>query len=566
MSVIVILLISVVLLIAGYVLYGGWLAKQWGVDPDRETPAHAEFDGKDYVPSVPSVLLGHHFSSVSSAGSILGPIRAAIFGWIPVMLWIIVGGIFFGVTHDFGSLLASVRHGGKSIGEVLKDSMGVKAQRLFTVFALLLVILIIASFTSVVADTFASEGAVFSFGAGNVSVQASTATASILFIGLAFIFSYFVYRKNASIGIVTVIGILGIVLIIFAGLNFGVNADRTVWILVIAVYIIVASLLPVWMLLQPRDYLSSFLLYGMMILSVVGIVGSGMKVEIPSFAGWSVSKNTLFPTLFITVACGAVSGFHSLISSGTTSKQLSSEKDAKMIGAGAMLLESAVAIVALCAAGVVWSKVQAGDEVMKMTDPATVFAGGIATMIAKVFGETAFSLTYTLISLAVSVFALTSLDSAARLARYLLAELFVPEGKTGDSLTGAAKFFSAPPVATLIVVVIGCGIGFLGLSPIWEVFGAANQLLAAIAMLAVTCWLGRIGKNNKMFYFPMGFLFIATFWYLLTTIIKKFSLVSNGSAAWGDWFQIVWSAALIVLAVFFAVEGIRSSKRYIAED
>ena len=560
MSAILILLIAIALLACGYIFYGSWLAKQWGVDPNKETPAHTSYDGKDFVPANPAVLMGHHFSSIAGAGPINGPIQAAVFGWVPVFLWVVLGGIFFGAMHDFGALFASIRHNGGSVGEVIKDSMGVKAQRLFTIFALLVLILVIASFTAVVAGTFVSDGPVITTGAANVSAHAATASTSIFFIIIAMIFGYFVYRKNAPVGISTIIGIIGIILIVIAGLNFGINASRTFWVLFIAVYVMVASLLPVWILLQPRDYLSSFLLYGMMLIAIVGILGSGMSVELPAFSGWKnfAGSSTLFPTLFITVACGAVSGFHSLIASGTTSKQINSEKDAKIIGYGAMIIESALAIISLIAVGVVWAKVQAGDEVMTMSSPPTIFAGGIATMVAKVFGEGAYNVTYTLLSLAVSVFALTSLDSGTRLARYMFAELFVPEGKTRDDLTGAAKFFSNPFVSTLIMVVIGCGMGFMGLSQIWGVFGAANQLLAGIAMLAVATWLGQIGKNNKMFFFPMIFMLAATITSLITTIIKKIALIGAAGAAWGDWFQMIWSIALVILAVILVVQGVQS--------
>ena len=561
MSAIVILLIAVVLLALGYIFYGSWLAKQWGVDPNKETPAHTSYDGKDFVPANPAVLMGHHFSSIAGAGPINGPIQAAVFGWVPVFLWVVIGGIFFGAMHDFGALFASIRHNGGSIGEVIKDTMGVKAQRLFIIFALLVLILVIASFTAVVAGTFVSDGPVFTVGAANVSAHAATATTSLLFIVIAMIFGYFVYRKNAPVGPATIVGIIGIILIVIAGLNFGVNASKTFWVLFIAVYVMVASLLPVWILLQPRDYLSSFLLYGMMILAFIGIIGSGMKVELPAFTGWTSSAGTtLFPTLFITVACGAVSGFHALIGSGTTAKQLDNEKDAKVIGYGAMIIESALAIMSLCAVGVVWEKVQAGDEVMKMASPPTIFAGGIATMVAKVFGQGAYNVTYTLLSLAVSVFALTSLDSGTRLARYMFAELFVPEGKTRDDLTGIAKTLSNPLVSTLIMVIIGCGMGFLGLSQIWGVFGAANQLLAGIAMLAVATWLGQIGKNNKMFFVPMVFMLCATITSLVMTIIKKIALIGAGGAAWGDWFQMIWSIGLVVLAAILVVQGVGALK------
>ena len=571
MSALLILVIAIVLLALGYIFYGSWLAKQWGVDATRETPAHTSYDGKDFVPANPAVLMGHHFSSIAGAGPINGPIQAAVFGWVPVFLWVVVGGIFFGAMHDFGALFASIRHNGGSIGEVIKDSMGVKAQRLFTIFALLVLILVVASFTSVVASTFMSDAAEAGgvFTTGTVTANASTATTSLLFIVIAFIFGYFVYRKNCKVGPATIVGIIGIVLIVFAGLNFGINAGRTFWVLFIAVYITVASLLPVWMLLQPRDYLSSFLLYGMMIIAIIGIVGAtfagAATVELPAFTSWKLANgNMLFPTLFITVACGAVSGFHSLIGSGTTSKQLNSEKDAKVIGYGAMIIESALAVISLIAVGVVWTQVGDGLK-FSLSAPPTIFAGGIATMVASFVGEKSYGLIYTLLTLAVSVFALTSLDSATRLSRYMFAELFVPEGKTRADLTGVRKFFSNPLVATLLMVVVGCGIGFLKLNQIWGVFGAANQLLAGIAMLAVATWLGQVGKNNKMFFIPMIFMLAATLTSLCLTVIGKFKLilgmVADKAAAWGDYFQLIWCIGLIVLAVMLVIQGIEVLSR-----
>ena len=563
MSAIIILIIGVVLLALGYIFYGSWLAKQWGVDPNKETPAHTNYDGTDFVPANPAVLMGHHFSSIAGAGPINGPIQAAVFGWLPVFLWVVIGGIFFGAMHDFGSLFASIRHNGGSIGEVIKDSMGPRAQKLFIIFALLVLILVIASFTAVVAGTFASEAeSVITVGMGNVSAKASTATTSLLFIVIAFIFGFFVYRKNAKIGPATIIGVLGIIAITAIGLNVGINASRTFWVLFIAVYVVIASLLPVWMLLQPRDYLSSFLLYGMMIIAIVGIFGSNMTVELPMVTGWQgLTGTTLFPTLFITVACGAVSGFHSLIGSGTTSKQLNSEKDAKVIGYGAMIVESGLAIISLIAIGVVFAETNiGGGDKFQLTAPPTIFAGGIATMVSKFAGEGAYGVVYTLLTLAVSVFALTSLDSGCRLARYMFAELLIPEGKTREDLTGLRKVFAGPWASTLIMVVVGCGMGFMGLSQIWGVFGAANQLLAGIAMLAVATWLGNIGKNNKMFFVPMVFMLAATITALVQTIIKKVGMIGAGAAAWGDWFQMIWSIGLVVLAVILVVEGVKVLK------
>ncbi len=579
MSALLILVVGIVLLALGYIFYGAWLAKQWGVDPNRETPAHTSYDGKDFVPANPAVLMGHHFSSIAGAGPINGPVLASPFGWLPVFLWIVLGGIFFGAVHDFGALFSSIRHNGGSIGEVIKDSMGVKAQRLFTIFALLVLILVIASFTNVVANTFASVAAegeqalpVFTFGTDKVAGTAATATTSLLFILIAFVFGYFVYRKNAKIGPATIIGVIGIVVIVVLGLNVGINASYNFWVIFIAIYVTLASMLPVWMLLQPRDYLSSFLLYGMMILALFSIVGASftgkLAVNLP-VATWSPKAGSyLFPTLFITVACGAVSGFHSLIGSGTTSKQLNSEKDAKVIGYGAMIVESALAIMALLSIAAIANQTDALPKA-----PAGKFAAGLATMFAMIFGGDGTvvkqGIVYNLLTLAVSVFALTSLDSGCRLARYMFAELFTPEGKTYKDLTGVRKFFATPIVGTLILVIIGCGLGMNpNLSAIWGVFGAANQLLAGLAMLAVAAWLGEIGKNNKMFIFPMIFMLCATLTSLIMTVITKINTLTNPEAVaklvadktpiWGEWYTMIWSLGLIVLAVILVITGVKT--------
>ena len=548
MSALLILVVAIVLLALGYVFYGSWLAKQWGVDPNRETPAHTSYDGKDFVPANPAVLMGHHFSSIAGAGPINGPIQAAVFGWVPVFLWCVLGGIFFGAMHDFGALFASIRHNGGSVGEIMKDSMGVKAQRLFIVFALAVLILVIASFTAVVAGTFVSVDP----SAATYAANGSTAMTSILFIVIAAIFGFFVYRKNAKIGPATVVGIIGIIAIVFLGQHIGLHFSRTFWVLFIA-----------WILLQPRDYLSSFLLYAMMIIAVIAIVGGSFTgaatMEGPAFYGWkNPAGQPLFPFLFITVACGACSGFHSLISSGTSSKQINNEKDAQIIGYGSMVIESALGVISLIAVMVVWSQTSAGggDRFM-LSAPPTIFAGGIATMFASFAGEKSYAVIYNLFTLAVSVFALTSLDSATRLCRYLFAELLTPEGKTHEDLTGAAKFFSTPIVSTLIMVVIGCGMGFMGLSQIWSVFGSANQLLAGVAMLAVCTWLGKIGRNNKMFFFPMVFMLCATITALCFTIINGFKAIAAGTQ-WGTYFQVIWSIVLVILAVILAVTAFKT--------
>ena len=520
-------------------------------------------DGVDYVAAKPAVLMGHHFSSIAGAGPINGPIQAAVFGWVPVFLWCIIGGIFFGGLQDYGSLFASIRHKGKSVGEIIRDSMGRRAQKLFTIFALLVLILVIASFVNVVAGTFMSDAG---FGVtGGPTGNQTTAMISLLFIVLAIIYGYITNRLGVKTLPATIGGIIGIVAIVVIGLNFGFVMTRIEWIVFIGAYIAIASLVPVWILLQPRDYLSSFLLYGMMALALIGIFVCGFNgnatFNIPAFTGWTTPIGTLFPALFITVACGACSGFHSLISTGTSSKQLDNEKNAKPIAYGSMLIESALGIVALIAVGMVFDKYTGGE----FGGPPAAFAAGIATMFSTE-GSHVYNTIYALLTLAVSVFALTSLDTGTRLGRFLFSELFLKEDeKTWKDAKGARKFLAHPMVGTLSLVIIGCILGGLSLSQIWGLFGAANQLLAGIALMAVAAWLGQAGKNNKMFYFPMVFMLAATLCSLALTVKAKIVMIGAGQALWGDWFQLIFAAAMAILAIILVVEGIQTFKKQAAE-
>ncbi|MBE5857842.1 MAG: carbon starvation protein A [Lachnospiraceae bacterium] len=569
MTALFIILAAIILLALGYKFYGSWLEKQWGIDPDRKTPAVEMEDGVDYVAAKPAVLMGHHFSSIAGAGPINGPIQASVFGWVPVFLWCVIGGIFFGGLQDFGSLFASVRHEGKSVGEIIKDSMGPRAKKLFIIFALLVLILVIASFVNVVAGTFftAADAGQFGF-VGSPTGNQTTAMISLLFIVLAIIYGLLTNRAGLKVGPATVIGIIGIAVAVIIGLNCGFAMGRTAWIVFIGAYITIASLVPVWILLQPRDYLSSFLLYGMMALAIVGIVATAFTgqatFELPAFTGWSTKIGTLFPALFITVACGACSGFHSLISTGTSSKQLDTEKNAKAIGYGSMLIESALGIISLIAVGMVYSKYTNGD----FGSPAAAFAAGIATMF-DVEASTAYNTIYALLTLAVSVFALTSLDTGTRLSRFMFSELFLKDDEeTYKDAKGARKLLAHPLFGTVFMVVIGCILGGLSLSQIWGLFGAANQLLAGIALMAVAAWLGEVGKNNKMFYIPMCFMLIATITSLCITVIKKVSAMAQGAEgamAWGNWFQLIFALAMVVLAVILVIEGIGTFKKQAAK-
>lgn len=566
MTALLIIIAAVALLFIGYVFYGSYLAKQWGIDPKRKTPAYEKADGVDYVAAKPAVLMGHHFSSIAGAGPINGPIQAAVFGWVPVFLWCVVGGIFFGGLQDFGSLFASLRHDGKTVGEIIKDSMGSRAKKLFIIFALLVLILVIASFVNVVAGTFMTsvnpETGKTPIGiVANPTGPQSTAMISLLFIVLAIAYGIITNRFGVQIVPATIMGIVGIVLITVVGLNYGFAMSRTAWIVVIGLYIAIASIVPVWILLQPRDYLSSFLLAGMMILALAGIFWTAFTKNatfvLPAFTGWKTGIGTLFPALFITVACGACSGFHSLIATGTSSKQLDSEANAKPIAYGSMLIESALGVVSLIAVGMVSSQFIINGKFAG--SPPAAFAQGVA----KMFGlEGNTNPIYALLTLAVSVFALTSLDTGTRLSRFMFSELFLKDNEaTWKDAKGIRKILANPFFGTTLMVVIGCILGGLSLSQIWGLFGAANQLLAGIALMAVASWLGEVGKNNKMFFIPTVFMLAATLTSLIITVIAKITPMINGVEGafhWGNWFQLLFASAMEILALILIVEGIRT--------
>lgn len=563
MNAALILIVGIIVLVIGYIFYGGWLAKQWGIDENRPTPAHELEDGVDYVPASAPVLMGHHFSSIAGAGPINGPIQAAVFGWIPVVLWVVLGGIFFGGVHDFGALLASIRHKGQTIGEVIGATMGTRAKRLFSIFGFLTLLLVVAAFASIVSNTFGiTNAAGAEIQEPTLSANLSTATISVLFIVLAIVFGILVYRMNMPIGIASVLGCVAIVGIVAIGLNWHpFSMTYNTWMIILGVYILIASVTPVWILLQPRDYLSSFLLYFMMAAAVLGVIGvalgGGANLEIPAFGDLAVRGNglfttgTVFPALFVTIACGAISGFHSLVASGTTAKQLNNEKDAKPIGYGAMLVECALAILSLCAVGYVWA--EAAQETSAFASPTVVFATGISRMLGTFLGENVQSVMYQMLVLAVSVFCLTSLDTATRLARYIFQEFWLNPGETEKDVTGFRKVLVNPYVATAITVFCGIALGMTGYSRIWPLFGAANQLLAALGLIAVCTWLGDIGKNNKMFFIPMCFMLVVTITSLIQTIISR---VSNPNM-W-NLIQAGIAVLLVVLAVILAITAFQT--------
>ena len=554
MNTLLLLVICVAVLACGYIFYGRWLCKQWGVgEGNNPTPAHELEDGVDYVPAKAPVLMGHHFSSIAGAGPITGPIGAAIFGWVPVTLWILIGGIFFGGVHDFGALYASIRHKGQSIGEIINANMSKRAKKLFVTFSYLTLILVVAAFASIVAGTFK---ATFKDGVLDVaasSANASVAMVSLMFIVVAIIFGFAVYRRGASMLVSTILGVAAIVACMAIGMNWHpIYLSGTTWMIIIGIYITIASVTPVWILLQPRDYLSSFLLYAMLFVAFVGVVGAHPNIDAASFPAFaSAPGKPIFPILFTTVACGAISGFHSLVSSGTTSKQLDKEKDAKPIAYGGMLLECVLAVLTLCA--IAYAR-QTGH-----TKGATdIFAGGISAMCAKIPGCAGLeNILYTLLVLTYSAFCLTSLDTATRLARFMFQEFWLEPGQTAKDInSGWKKIMVNPVFATVLTVVLGIALGLTGWQKIWGLFGASNQLLAGIGLLAVATWLGNIGKNNKMFLLPMAFMVVVTISSLAITLVGQVKIIAAGGADWGPYAQVILAAFMIILSVILVIEGV----------
>jgi carbon starvation protein len=499
------------------------LAKQWGIDSERKTPAHTCRDDIDYCPANAKVLLGHHFSSIAGAGPITGPIAAAIFGWLPVYLWIVVGSIFVGGVHDWGSLFASVRHDGKSIGEVIRVTIGEKGKKLFNIFAYLTLILVVAAFTDICASTFAFDPA-----KPEAITGAQAGTASILFILLAMGFGFFVYRKGANLTISSVVGVALLFFCIWVGYQFPIfKLSKLAWDVLLIVYIFAASTLPVWFLLQPRDYLCSFLLYAMLAGAVIGVLIVRPAMAIPAAVGFSIGEGVktqyLFPMLFVTVACGAISGFHSLVGSGTSSKQLNTEKDTKLVGYGAMLIEGVLAIIALITVSYV---------IGAKGTPAQIFAGGVSDFMSN-FGIPV-PVGKVFVILAFSAFALTSLDTATRLGRYIFQEMTT-------KADGTKSILGNMYVATAITVGLSAMLLSYGYTKIWPIFGSANQLLAGLSLLAVSAWLAKSGKKNFMTVIPMVFMFCVT----LTALV----LVCKNNLASGNFIIGGLAAILFVLAI-----------------
>jgi carbon starvation protein len=522
------IIIALVMYVAAYRLYGGFISKRLEVNNSNKTPSHTMYDGVDYCPAKSPVLLGHHFASIAGAGPIVGPVIAAGFGWIPVYLWVVFGAIFIGGVHDYSSIVASVRHQSKSIGFIIQQYIGISGKKLFLIFAWATLILVIAVFTIIVADTFTHIP--------------SAGTSSILFMILAVFFGIAIYRLKVPLWIATIVGVILLFLSIPAGNLFPLQLDVFTWQLILFGYIFLASTVPVWILLQPRDYLNSFFLYALMIGGLVGVFFAAPTINIPAFNSFSLDKvGYLFPALFVTVACGAISGFHSIVGSGTTAKQLDKETDGHIVGYGGMLIEGMLAVLSLIAVASMVN--EEFINILTTKGPVPAFSLGVARFINAIpVINISVPMAQTFTALAVSAFALTSLDTASRLARFMLQEYFEDKEKNEKSLVTNRY------VSTAITVAFGAALTFSGQTmSIWPVFGSANQLLAALALLALTVWVANLKKGFLFVLIPMIFMFAVTLTALGMLIYTNF-IATNYTLA-------VISILLFTLAVMLGIKA-----------
>ncbi|MTI60330.1 MAG: carbon starvation protein A [Firmicutes bacterium] len=548
MNGLVMIVLAVIVLGGAYLFYGRWLAKTWGIDPKAKTPAYEMEDGVDYVPAKTNVVFGHQFASIAGAGPINGPIIAAMFGWVPVLLWVLIGGVFFGAVQDFAAMYASVKNKGRSVGYIIELYIGKTGKRLFLLFVWLFSILVIAAFADIVASTFNGFAADGTLNAAN----ASTATTSILFIVLAVALGMFIRYKNPSAAVTNIVGIIVLIVAIVLGLVFPMYVSQTAWLYFVFAYIFIASVTPVWALLQPRDYLNSFLLVAMMICAFIGVIAARPAMNLPAFSGFTVNGQMMFPMLFVTIACGAVSGFHSLVSSGTSSKQIQNEKNMLPVSFGAMLLESLLAVIALITVGAL-----AVNGQMPNAAPPVIFAEAIAGFL----GALGFSriTIFTIITLAISAFALTSLDSVARVGRLSLQELFTDDGIKPENTSTLQKILTNKFFTTALTLFFSYLLAVVGYKNIWPLFGSANQLLSALGLIAAAVFLKKTKRKGFMLWAPMTIMLAVTFTALGQTIFKILNKLffTNNFVIVSDGLQLVFAILLVGLGFLVAVSGFK---------
>ena len=566
MNTLVIVLIAAAVLVAAYAFYGRWLANKWGIDPNAETPAVKHNDGKDYVPTNGWTVFSHQFSSIAGAGPVTGAIQAAAFGWLPVLLWILLGGVFFGAVTDFGALYASVKNEGKSMGMLIEKYIGKLGRKLFLLFCWLFTLIVIAAFADMVAGTFNAYTVV-----DGVSELAETATTngaagmvSIMFMVFAVLFGLLQKKFNLTGWKEAVVGIVCIVASFAIGMNCPLIFDKNTWSYITFVYIFFAAVMPMWLMKQPRDYMTTFMFIGMIAGAVVGLLAAHPTMNLPVYTGFNnESLGTLFPILFVTVACGAVSGFHSLISSGTSSKTVENEKDMLKVGYGAMVLESLLAVLALCVAGAS----AAADGTPAAGTPFQIFSRGVAGFF-EMFGIPVYVATV-FMTMCVSALALTSLDACARISRMSFQEFFAV-----DDMEHAApwrKLLCNTYFSTILTLVCGFVLTKIGYANIWPLFGSANQLLSALVLITLCVFLKVTGRSNKMLFPPLIIMLCVTFTALVQRLIAMVKAIRNaaattipaGETTWGTVFianglQLIIAILLIILGITIVVNSMKS--------
>lgn len=562
----VLLVGAIVCFMVAYFGYSRWLEKMWGVDPKAVTPAYKLEDGNDYTPEPAFVVFSHQFSSITGAGPVTGPIIAAMFGWLPAFLWIVFGGIFFGAVHDFGAMYASVKNEGKSIGLIIEKYIGKVGKKLFLLFSWLFSLLVIAAFGDIVANTF--NGKTPGVAASVNTANAAAASISMIFIVTAMILGYTMKKVKMSNTMTHIVGVILLLVTLALGMMFPIYASKETWAIIVFVYLFLASVMPMWLLMAPRDFLSTYMLLGMIGAAVLGLLVERPTMELNAFNGFVVTDGTgavkyLFPILFITVACGAVSGFHSLVSSGTSSKQVQNEKHMRPISYGAMMCECVLAVAALVVAGAAAKNGQLPEGT-----PFQIFSGSIAGFLTK-FGLPVY-VAQCFMTMCVSALALTSLDSVARIGRMSLQEFFHEEGSESSSLV---KFVRNKYVATIITLALGFLLSKGGYNSVWPLFGSANQLLAAMVMIAIAVYMKTAKKSGVMFYIPMFIMLAVTFtalgmsiYGLVTKLMSatSYALTIPAEAVAGqfvflsDGLQLFFGLALLALGFMVANRCLRT--------
>ena len=543
MNTLVIVLIAVVCLAAAYVVYGRWLAKKWGIDPKAKTPAVVHNDGQDYVPTDGWTVFAHQFSSIAGAGPVTGAIQAAVFGWVPVFLWIVIGGIFFGAVTDFGALYASVKNDGKSMGLLIEKYIGKTGRKLFLGFCWLFCLIVIAAFADMVAGTFNAYTVVDGTETlvENAVINGAAGSISIFFIIFAVVVGLIQRKAKLSGWKEIVLGLAFTVLSFVCGMNLPILWDKDAWVYFSFAFIFVAAVLPMWLLMQPRDFMSTFMFIGMILGAALGLLFAHPTMNLQPFTGFNNPQlGTIFPILFVTVACGAVSGFHSLVSSGTSSKTVSNEKDMLKIGYGAMILESVLAVIALCVAGAA-----AGiDGTPAVGTPFQIFSSGVAGFL-EMFGIPVY-VAQSFMTMCVSALAFTTLDSVARIGRMSFQELF-----SVDDMANAAswrKVLCNKYVSTLITLVFGYILTQVGYSNIWPLFGSANQLLSALVLITLCVFLKVTGRELRTLVPPFVIMIIVTFSALIQRFIALVKAFSAGTGVFMvEGLQLIVAILLMIL-------------------